>query len=87
MNQSRNIVNTAGKVINRKVILIGLLLLANLIGFVVARNYFNRNSCMTCAVPHEMHKESGSGVSDGSATVLNWTFTLISLLGAGKQVR
>lgn len=77
----------ARSIINKKVILIGLLLLANLIGFMVARNYFNRNSCMTCAAPQEIHKHSGSGVSEGTGSLFNWTFTLIRSLGSGKHIR
>ncbi len=74
-------------VFNKKVVLIGFLILANLIGFVVARNYFNRNTCMTCAAPQESQKQSGSGVSEGTGTLFNWTFTLIRSLSSGKNIR
>ena len=77
----------ARRIINKKVILIGLLLLANLIGFVVARNYFNRNACMTCEAPHQSVNEPGKEVQNGSGSVLNWTYTLIQLIGSGKQIR
>ncbi|MBU6323943.1 MAG: hypothetical protein KJS92_00510 [Bacteroidetes bacterium] len=87
MKKSNNTMNAAGSIFNKKVILIGLLLLANLIGFVVARNYFTRNACMTCAAPREIHKHSGNGVSEGKGTLLNWTFTLIRSLGSGKHIR
>jgi len=81
-------VKAAGSIFSRKVVLIGLLLLANIIGYLVARNYFTRNACMTCSNKEEMHEAAPSGkVKDGSKSILNWTYTLIRQLGTGGSVR
>jgi hypothetical protein len=87
MKKSRTTMKAAGNIINKKVILIGLLLLANLIGFVVARNYFNRNACMTCDAPQEAVNDPGKEVQNGSVNLFNWTYTLIQLMNSGKHIR
>jgi hypothetical protein len=81
------IVKTVRPFINKKAVLIGFLLLANLIGFVVARNYFHKNACMSCSIPKEAPEESGQQVNQGSAVMFSWAFTLLEMMRPGNQVR
>jgi hypothetical protein len=83
----QNIVKTVRPFINKKAVLIGFLLLANLIGFVVARNYFHKNACMSCSIPKETIEEPGQQVHQGSTVMFSWAFTLLEMMRPGNQVR
>jgi hypothetical protein len=80
-------VKTTRSYLNKKSVLIGFLLLANLIGFVVARNYFHKNACMSCGIPTETTEETGQQVRDGSTVMFSWAFTLLEMMRPGNQVR
>jgi hypothetical protein len=80
-------VKTTRSYFNKKSVLIGFLLLANLIGFVVARNYFHKNACMSCSIPTETKEEGGQQVHHGSTAMFSWAFTLLEMMRPGNQVR
>jgi hypothetical protein len=73
--------------IRKSTLLIILLLLANVIGYLTASNYFEDKTCLACSRKEETLPDEAGAYGDKKTAVIDWTFTLFRFLGSGASAR